>query len=289
MIDGTLQSVGWAVNLAVMSNWFPKRGRGLLIGCWASNTNVGDIIGAQIYKAATNTTDLMWGTGIIIVGSLVIVVGILDLLFLIEFPWEKGIVINEDSHILQLKTEEIKQDALPLVNHEDIQPISFFKALMIPGVIVFSLSFFFIKFSMYGFYYWLPSYLQEGLDYSKDASANIFSLFGVGAICGNILMGLSTDVLSMRSPVLLIGIALSSLSTFALTAWGENTQGQSASIALISMVMFILGAALNGSSIIIAAIECDLGTQEILKNNQKALATVSGIVDGIAGFGSILG
>jgi hypothetical protein len=27
-----------------MSNWFPKRGRGLLIGCWASNANVGDII-----------------------------------------------------------------------------------------------------------------------------------------------------------------------------------------------------------------------------------------------------
>jgi len=46
MIDGTLQSVGWAVNLAVMSNWFPKKGRGLLIGCWASNANVGDIIGA---------------------------------------------------------------------------------------------------------------------------------------------------------------------------------------------------------------------------------------------------
>jgi sugar phosphate permease len=98
------------------------------------------------------------------------------------------------------------------------------------------------------------------LDYSKDASANIFSLFGVGAICGNIMMGLSTDVLPMRSPVFLIGIALSSLSTFALTAWGENTQGQNASIALISMVMFILGAALNGSTIIIAAIECDLGT-----------------------------
>jgi OPA family glycerol-3-phosphate transporter-like MFS transporter 3 len=46
IVDGTLQSVGWAVNLAVMSNWFPKKGRGLLIGCWASNANVGDIIGA---------------------------------------------------------------------------------------------------------------------------------------------------------------------------------------------------------------------------------------------------
>lgn len=53
VIDGTVQSVGWAVNLAVMSNWFPKRGRGLLIGCWASNANVGDIVGAQIYRATS--------------------------------------------------------------------------------------------------------------------------------------------------------------------------------------------------------------------------------------------
>lgn len=37
--------------------------------------------------------------------------------------------------------------------------ISFLSALLIPGVLLFSLSFFFIKFSMYGFYYWIPSYL----------------------------------------------------------------------------------------------------------------------------------
>lgn len=91
MIDGTLQSVGWAVNLAVMSNWFPKRGRGLLIGCWASNANVGDIIGAQIYRAATKTSgvlsqDVMWGTGIMIVGSLVVFVGIINTFLLVEFP-----------------------------------------------------------------------------------------------------------------------------------------------------------------------------------------------------------
>ena len=36
-----------------MSNWFPKRGRGLLIGRWASNSNVADIIGAQIYKTSS--------------------------------------------------------------------------------------------------------------------------------------------------------------------------------------------------------------------------------------------
>ena len=107
MVDGTLQSVGWAVNLAVMSNWFPKRGRGLLIGCWASNANVGDIIGAQIYKAAIGTasmpSEIAWGNGIMIVGGLVVSVGIINLLTLVEFPSEKGIVIDEHSTILQVE------------------------------------------------------------------------------------------------------------------------------------------------------------------------------------------
>jgi sugar phosphate permease len=109
IIDGTLQSVGWAVNLAVMSNWFPKRGRGLLIGCWASNANVGDIIGAQIYRAASSDSnipsEIKWGNGIIIVGSIVVVVGLINLFFLYEFPQDKGIMIEEESHILDFKSK----------------------------------------------------------------------------------------------------------------------------------------------------------------------------------------
>jgi sugar phosphate permease len=110
IIDGTIQSVGWAVNLAVMSNWFPKRGRGLLIGCWASNANTGDIIGAQIYRAATDISqkNVMWGNGIMIVGGLVIFMGIVNMLFLIEFPEEKGISIDENSHILEFKGNTVK-------------------------------------------------------------------------------------------------------------------------------------------------------------------------------------
>lgn len=100
-------------------------------------------------------------------------------------------------------------------------------------------------------------------------------------------MGLSTDILPMRTPVFMLGIIVSSIATFALTIWGDSKSDSN--VALISVIMFFLGAALNGSSIVIAAIECDLGKQEVLRNNHKALATVSGIIDGIAGFGSILG
>lgn len=45
----------------------------------------------------------------------------------------------------------------------------------------------------------------------------------------------------------------------------------------------------NGATIVIAIILCDIGKEEITKNRQKALATISGISDGWAGFGSIVG
>jgi hypothetical protein len=45
----------------------------------------------------------MWGTGIMIVGGMVVMVGVINFLVLVEFPEEKGIVIDEDSHILEFK------------------------------------------------------------------------------------------------------------------------------------------------------------------------------------------
>jgi sugar phosphate permease len=96
-------------------------------------------------------------------------------------------------------------------------------------------------------------------------------------------MGFLTDVLPYRSPVFIMGIIIATLVTLALTLWN------SAAIGTISALLFFLGSSISGASIVIAAIECDLGKQEVLKNNQRALATVSGIIDGIAGFGSIVG
>lgn len=53
IINGTLQSPGWAINLVVLSSWFPRTGRGALIGVWACNANFGDLVGTKIYKIMT--------------------------------------------------------------------------------------------------------------------------------------------------------------------------------------------------------------------------------------------
>ena len=55
-------------------------------------------------------------------------------------------------------TDNIRQNE-DIEDNVEIKNVSFGRALCIPGVIGFSLSFFFIKFAYYGLYYWVPTYL----------------------------------------------------------------------------------------------------------------------------------
>ena len=87
-----------------------------------------------------------------------------------------------------------------------------------PGIIVFSVSFFFIKLACNGIYYWYPTYLQENLDFSKDTALNIFKLFSTGSLVGTILMGFVSDILPMRSPVYEAGILLSTVMMFLVSS-----------------------------------------------------------------------
>ena len=84
IINGTVQSPGWAINLVILSKWFPRVGRGVLIGCWATNASLGDIVGTWIYQRFS--TDTEFYKPFFAVGGLSLVVGILNFLFLFESP-----------------------------------------------------------------------------------------------------------------------------------------------------------------------------------------------------------
>ena len=55
------------------------------------------------------------------------------------------------------------------------------------------------------------------------------------------------------------------------------------------MTTFTLGASLSGSSIIISGIACDMGTYVQQKYSKNAVGTFSGMIDGFAGIGAVLG
>ena len=94
--NGLLQSPGWAINLVIISAWFPRTGRGLLIGCWASNANMGDLLGTQVYKAVTGDQKVPenWGMAFFIVAAIVLLMGIINFFFLVETPAEVGLRVD---------------------------------------------------------------------------------------------------------------------------------------------------------------------------------------------------
>lgn len=52
------KATGGPVNTAIMGNWFPKKGRGLVFGLWTCHQYTGDIVaafaGAAILNSALN-------------------------------------------------------------------------------------------------------------------------------------------------------------------------------------------------------------------------------------------
>jgi len=94
-LDGTFQSFAWAVNFAILCNWFPRQGRGLLIGIWAMNPSLGDIIGQQVFIACAGDSVSRWNVAFWVLGALVFTIGLINLIFLREYPSMLGLEVKE--------------------------------------------------------------------------------------------------------------------------------------------------------------------------------------------------
>ena len=85
-LDGTFQSFAWPVNFAILCNWFPRKGRGLLIGIWATNPSLGDIFGQQLFSLMAGNSQQDWNKSFYVLSALIFSVGLVNLIFLIEYP-----------------------------------------------------------------------------------------------------------------------------------------------------------------------------------------------------------
>eukprot|EP00731_Ephydatia_muelleri_P030042 Em0021g565a len=122
------------------------------------------------------------------------------------------------------------------VNHmpQKKKAISFFKALMIPGVIEYSLSLFFDKLVSYTFLFWLPLYVKKSLGWEGQKSDFISAVFDAGGILGGILTGLLSDILHARAFSCNITLLLSIPSLFLLRFVGSYH------IGLYTFLIFVL-------------------------------------------------
>jgi len=229
-ISGIVQSVGWPSVVAIMANWFSKKGRGFWFGIWTANPNVGNIIGTLSCNLFNGRIGLDWRWTWIIVSLFVGVIGLFNLFFMVEHPAKVGIIIkeqNEDETVALIESEDNaivgdreeegneqrsvrsrgkmhsqSDDTLPELvlkdGEEGEKSINFFKAWLIPGVIQFSICYLGLKLANYGIMLWLPTYATEHLKFNEDQKTLIALLYDIGTVAGSICLGLLSDLMYGR-------------------------------------------------------------------------------------------
>lgn len=123
-----------------------------------------------------------------------------------------------------------------------------------------------------------------GVHLSHKTAGILSTVFDVGGVFGGILAGFISDMIEARAVTSVAFLILSIPALILYRAYGG--------LSMISNIalMFISGLLVNGPySLITTAVAADLGTQDLIKGNSRALATVTAIIDGTGSVGAALG
>jgi len=181
------------------------------------------------------------------------------------------------------------EGAVLLENVDDSSfAIGFLEAWRLPGVAPYAFCLFFSKLVAYTFLYWLPYYLRHtavaGVNLSHKTAGILSTVFDVGGVLGGISAGFISDKIKARALTSITFLALSIPALIMYRVYG------SVSMFINIVLMFISGLLVNGPyALITTAVAADLGTQDSIKGNGRALATVTAIIDGTGSVGAALG
>ncbi|XP_057310498.1 sugar phosphate exchanger 3-like [Hydractinia symbiolongicarpus] len=265
-LNGLCQSSSLPASLAVLGNWFSKSSSGIVFGLWGANDSLGNIIGSLI---VVSSLDFGYEYGMLLNSMLLFCGGIIVFFCLLPHPNEVGLKNPDDMYVVRDKS-----------NHK---AINFFTALMLPRVMLYALSFACLKMVTYSLQFWLPTYLTQGLNWDDDTSDEFSSLYDFGAILGGALLGAITDYMTFRSPVIYISVLFSPMILYIFANVGNHYTANA--VVMVTIGIFLGGPANTISTVVTA----DLGKHEQMKDNTKALATVSGIIDGTGSLGVAIG
>ncbi|XP_027201719.2 glucose-6-phosphate exchanger SLC37A2-like [Dermatophagoides pteronyssinus] len=286
-LNGILQTTGWPTVVAIVGVWFGNRKKGLILGIWNLHTSFGNILGLVIAGAFV---DIDWGFSFIIPGLICIVVAILSFLFLIPHPNDIGIDVesidNEQTTTTTLIESQSSLNHLDKNNNnnnpnDNEKAISFWKALLIPGVIEFAFCLAFTKSVSYIFLNWLPKFLEENDHLSSSSSAYQSIMFDIGGMIGSIIVGLLADRTNSSGIICILFLMLAIPSLFVFEKYSAISK------AMNFQLQFIAGFFINGPyALITTAVSANLACKVPSKS---AMATVSAIIDGTGSIGAAIG
>ena len=176
-----------------MANWFGKSRRGVIFGLWNTNTSMGNIIGSLISGIWVSGA---WGYSFVATGLILCAGGALVYLFMVVHPQDVG--LPPPDHVgspapnsigTEASNETLSGDTLnEVIELESVSslttvkpsPVTLWRALLIPGVVEYSLCLFFCKGVFYAFFGWLPVYIKDSMDMENEMAADISVVFDGG-------------------------------------------------------------------------------------------------------------
>ena len=238
-LNGFCQVTGWPASVAVMGHWFSKSSGGLVFGFWSSNASTVNIFGSLIVASV-----LYYGLeyGMLLNNIFLFCFGIIILVCLVILPNDVGLEWPDDESERDKSSRNAGNETLH--EHQEItikQPtkaIGFFEAFLMPGVIPYALSNAFIKFVTYPFFFCLPTYLSEGLNWKDDISDKLSNFYDIGGTIGGIIAGIITDLMGLCSPIVCLMLVLSTGSLYLYDAKGDT---YTSNVSLMILTGFFIG------------------------------------------------
>jgi sugar phosphate permease len=259
-LNGLFQSTGWSNNCKIIASWIPFYQRGRVMGFWALCYVLGSI--SANFFAGYLMGEYGWKSAFLITGCTVLVISIIQGIFLINTPEEKGFSLDR-------RTPQ---------NNKPNSKRGFFKMISNPLILLYGGSYFSLKFIRYTFFTWLPFYLFSKLGYDKSFAAYTSNAFEIGGVLGLLIGGFLADRFfrANRGRLACFALVAMTASLFLFRSYAHS------STTVIILCLAFVGATLYiADSLVSGTAAQDIGGAE-------SAASATGIVNGIGSLGGVL-
>jgi OPA family sugar phosphate sensor protein UhpC-like MFS transporter len=260
--NGLFQATGWPNTCKLITSWVSDARRGRVMGFWLSCYIIGSL--AATAFSGFLLKEYGWKEIFLVNGIVVTVIGIVQGLFLINRPEDRGYSFETSLAAAEASSGEKHGFLVMLAN---------------PSVLFLGLSYFGLKYTRYTLFAWLPFYLEKFVGLTKDAPAHVSNGFEVGGILGLMLGGYCADRFFARNRCRLALIALlgmiAAVYVYRLASTGWGIAGNVAGLAAIGLFLYIADSIISGTA------AQDLG-------GANSTASACGIINGIGSLGQIL-
>eukprot|EP00624_Nannochloropsis_granulata_P005988 evm.model.NODE_43026_length_43751_cov_20.433773.6 len=188
---------------------------------------------------------------------------------------------NNSSPLLPLETPTHHHTPLLL------PPITLTRAFFTPGILEVSLSYACLKGCAYAFTFWLPTLLSSGGWGLSTKQSNFFAmLFDLGCITGSISVGALATWTHRPIFVYTLSILASAVPTYLMGILSEGGGGE---LGVTGLFLVLAGFLLSAPQyLLVTSVAQDLGQSHGLKGNARAMATMTGVIDGIGSLGAAI-